>query len=69
MKRFLLFSGMVYYPSGGWGDFDDSFDSLEEAKTAALKTFDDDGCDWWQIVDCETMKTADASGPDWMFEK
>ena len=31
MKRYLLFSHAVYYPSGGWGDFRGDFDTLEAA--------------------------------------
>lgn len=31
MKRYLLFGGMRYYPSGGWEDFVNSFDSIDEA--------------------------------------
>lgn len=31
MKRFLVFYYLDYYPSGGWNDFEDSFDTAEEA--------------------------------------
>lgn len=31
MKRFLLFAGESFYPSGGWHDFIADFDSLNEA--------------------------------------
>ncbi len=31
MKRFLLFKCDRYYPSGGWGDFAGSFDSISDS--------------------------------------
>jgi hypothetical protein len=47
MKNFLLFAGHHYYPAGGWDDFIDSFDSLEEAKAAGLS----DRGDWYHVID------------------
>ncbi len=35
MKEFLLFAWPHYYPGGGWNDYEDSYDTLEEAKAAA----------------------------------
>lgn len=35
VKRFMVFGNESYYPSGGWGDFVNSFDTLEEAITCA----------------------------------
>lgn len=35
VKRYLLFYGDNYYPSGGWGDFQGDFDSLDDAVEAA----------------------------------
>lgn len=32
MKRFLLFAYSDYYPQGGMNDFEESFDTLEDAK-------------------------------------
>jgi hypothetical protein len=57
MKRFLAFGGQQYYPSGGWGDFAGSFDTADEAETAARhrssaevqKTYK--GNSWWHVVD------------------
>ena len=56
MKRYLLFAGDQYYPRGGWSDFRDSFDSLEEAfihgrqkDISGSKWFD-----WCHVVDTET---------------
>lgn len=51
MKRFLLFGGLIYYPSGGWGDFCGSFDSIEEAEDV----FSENSCEWYHIVDSETL--------------
>lgn len=64
MKRFLLFAGDQYYPSGGWQDFKKSFDTvLEAVKAAAGNTKDTDlrsgTWDWWQVVDLETGKMVD----------
>lgn len=50
MKRFILFAGSNYYPSGGWSDFEGSFDDLEEARKAGT------GNDWHQVVDTQTWE-------------
>lgn len=50
MKRFLVFSGDQYYPSGGWGDFQGGYDTLEEA----LASPDYTKADWGHIVDAES---------------
>ena len=34
MKRYLVFFGSNYYPSGGMGDFVGDFDNVEECKKA-----------------------------------
>lgn len=52
VKRFVLFAGYDYYPSGGWGDFVESFDTAEEARAAQFAN----GCDWKQIIDLSTGK-------------
>lgn len=59
MKRYLLFAGEEYYPSGGWNDFRGAFDTLEEARLAA---FEPRGCEygyWFHVVDTQTMKEVD----------
>ena len=48
MKRFAVFSGDKFYPSGGWNDFRSSHDTHDEARNAATTG------DWWQIVDLMT---------------
>lgn len=30
MKQYLFFSGYNYYPCGGWDDFKESFDTIED---------------------------------------
>ena len=45
IKRYILFCYYRFYPYGGWGDFTNSFDTLEEA-LKAQKT-----ADKWHIVD------------------
>lgn len=56
MKRYLLFAYDQYYPRGGWGDFKDSFDSLEEAFAYGLHKYPDGEkrYDWCHVVDTET---------------
>ena len=55
MKRYLLFAGEQYYPHGGWCDFKDSFDSLEEAFAYGLYKHPDGErrYDWCDVVDTE----------------
>lgn len=51
-KRYLLFTYDTYYPSGGWSDFDGSFDSIDEI-VEYLKE-QDYKCDCKEIIDLET---------------
>jgi hypothetical protein len=66
MHRFLVFGGDYYYPCGGWEDFQDSFDSFEEAQNLARKLIEGEEvnthgyiyyssiCEWAHIVDAAT---------------
>lgn len=54
MKRFILFAGCEYYPSGGAYDYIDSFDSIEDVKCCAELLKDDIGFDWAHLMDTET---------------
>ena len=54
MERYALFCGMNYYPSGGWGDFEQSFGSVEESEDYILNMSSKP--DWWQIIDLTTGK-------------
>ena len=62
MKRFLLFSGDSYYPSGGWSDFDKDFDTVDEAKSHIVQNRED----WYEIVDSTTGEIVNCSlRSDW----
>lgn len=56
MKRYLVFSGSDYYPSGGWTDFKGSIDSLESLSNIYEFV---NGDDWWHIVDSTTGEIVD----------
>jgi hypothetical protein len=47
MQRYLLFCFDYYYPSGGFNDFNDDFNNIEDAKKGALES----GYDHFQIID------------------
>jgi hypothetical protein len=51
MKRYLLFAGDQYYPSGGWRDFRGSFATSEEAVKHVADWL---RVDWWHVVDGAT---------------
>lgn len=61
MNRFLLFTGLTYYPCGGWSDFANSFVVLQEAfdeveRIRAIQAYGDGWQNWWQIVDFQLGK-------------
>jgi hypothetical protein len=64
MKRYMVFAYVVYYPSGGWGDFISAHETIDEARVVALRAVGPDdwdsdnvtGRDVAQIVDSETME-------------
>ena len=58
MKRFFVFFGHVYYPSGGWDDFAGDADTLDEAMALARqKAVDSDSVRiWWHIFDSTEKK-------------
>lgn len=60
MKRFLVFGGAIYYPSGGWDDFQVGFETMAEAREAVATNQLLPGWGgawhWWHIVDLETGK-------------
>lgn len=58
MKRYLVFANDCYYPSGGAGDFQKSFDTAEEAEEFAkwLISVDErghDALDEYEVMDTE----------------
>lgn len=56
MKRYLLFAGDNYYPSGGWGDFVTSHDDIEVLRRHPdfAAGSNDGGLRWSHIVDTHT---------------
>ena len=53
VKRYVVFSGVCYYPGGGWEDFNSSHDDLEEAKKLA-RELNKPSDAWSHVVDLET---------------
>ncbi len=62
IKQYLIFAGHYYYPSGGWSDFQDSFDTLEEAEESAAY-FYSISKDWVQIIDLKSGKETHVQDP------
>lgn len=56
MKKYLLFVFNTYYPMGGIDDFLDSFDSVEEAVSAAENKEEESYEMNFQIIDRDTFK-------------
>lgn len=55
-KKYMLFAGDHYYPIGGWNDFVDSFDSIEDAIERGARR------DWYHIVDSNNFQTVKYGG-------
>ncbi len=57
-RRFCVFAGADYYPSGGWHDFRASRDTLEQAVQAAEKLMEDEFLQysWWQVFDMDQRR-------------
>lgn len=56
MKRYLLFTFGNYYPNGGFEDYVDSFDTIEDAYNFWLSIPEIDRDTNCQIVDYTTLK-------------
>lgn len=56
-RKFLLFAGFGYYPDGGWKDFKNIYDTLEQAIVATDSL---DGEEWFEIVSIEQLKVVHA---------
>ena len=52
VKRYLVFAGYDYYPSGGWNDYVASFDDLNMARDTAKGMV----IEWAHIIDITTGK-------------
>lgn len=70
-KRFLLFAGERYYPSGGWNDFVLDFDTAEDAafagRSLAERRREQENLghfSWWHVVDSQTLRVVYAR-PQW----
>ena len=50
IKRFMVFAYDQYYPSGGWSDFRESFETLAEAKAFSAEL----RYDFTEIIDLDT---------------
>ncbi len=64
MKRYAVFMYDNYYPSGGWHDFVEAFDSIEEAKKHAVNIVKDYDFVDFHIVDLNEMKIIKQDGED-----
>jgi len=53
MKRYWLFAGDNYYPTGGMGDFIGSYDSVDDAINSHARTNDPTG-EWGEVIDSIT---------------
>ena len=58
MKRFLLFAGSVYYPSGGMEDLIGDFKTPEDARTKLVEWLEENDTIsiWAHIYDTGDMK-------------
>lgn len=53
INRYLLFYGDKYYPNGGWNDFQDSYNTIDEAKSQFYEAYNKDTLErrWGHIFD------------------
>ena len=56
MKRYWLFAGHNYYPSGGMEDFVGDFDSQKDAKHSVLPEIKRSAYHWAHVYDTETRE-------------
>lgn len=67
-KKYLLFAGDDYYPSGGMVDYIGSFDTIAEAAAKGRERetlsngFVCSAPDWYQIVEHATMREVTDEG-------
>lgn len=54
MKNYLLFAGDHYYPSGGWDDFREAFETWGEADQEGKGLKEQHKVDWYHVVDLES---------------
>lgn len=56
MKRYLLFASLHYYPTGGWHDYIDSFDLVDEAITYFKENRIAKQLEWFHVVDSKNRE-------------
>lgn len=56
MKRFLVFAGSHYYPSGGFDDFMTDVDQFEQARQYGLGYLKAEQSGWAHVFDVEIRK-------------
>ena len=66
IKRYLIFQGDNYYPTGGWLDFVGSRETLDDAIIIAqtLQLPRSVSLDWWFVVDLELGVVVKSSDSD-----
>lgn len=55
-RIYLLFTGALQYPTGGWYDFKGHFSTVEQAVNFLNKEIDIYEREWFQIVNVETRE-------------
>jgi hypothetical protein len=55
-RRFAIFGGLQFYAAGGFHDFSNSADTLEQAFQLAQMDHGDSDDEWWQIFDLEERR-------------
>lgn len=57
LKRFLVFAYDAYYPSGGWNDYQGSFETLAEVRKHIAEVNEETSApDYFNVVDAHTGK-------------
>ncbi len=54
-KHFAVFAGEEGNTLGGWSDFCEVFETVDEAASYARKHMLEEGYDWWHVVDLYQM--------------
>ena len=58
--KYIVFSGVNYYASGGANDFIKGFDDIDEASNYASTLIKGDtlygSIEWWHILDTDTLE-------------
>jgi hypothetical protein len=60
-KRYALFAGSNYYPSGGWGDFVKAAYTVDELKLTDHE-IEENWYDWCHIVDLDREMIIETKG-------